>query len=296
VVTWAAMACVSCGNASEIGALCCTCAVDIAPCDGLIPDHIASAFDPPGKGWLVDGFGGAHAIGARGTIGRNLDGDVVVLASSVSREHAQIALGETGWTVRDLGSRNGTFVGGTRITAEVALPDHAVLRFGDVAMLFLARVACDPPRRPEISTGGPSGGPMRYQFSYGTSELCVIAGSDTTAAGGLRWRTAGSDSWAERALGRLEFQLLRALCIRAHAEAASPSPVRGCVQTKQLLRDLPFQSKYANHENVRQVVLRLRAALAEVGASGVLAVAPGRGYYLACNVTAGPVTGQSARF
>jgi DNA-binding winged helix-turn-helix (wHTH) protein len=57
------------------------------------------------------------------------------------------------------------------------------------------------------------------------------------------------------------------------------------VQTKQLARDLPFQSKWANEENVRQVVRRLRGALGELGVESVLAVAPGRGYYLSCPVT-----------
>jgi hypothetical protein len=33
------------------------------------------------------------------------------------------------------------------------------------------------------------------------------------------------------------------------------------------------------------VVRRLRGVLAEAGADGVLAVAPGRGYYLVCGVT-----------
>jgi DNA-binding winged helix-turn-helix (wHTH) protein len=63
--------------------------------------------------------------------------------------------------------------------------------------------------------------------------------------------------------------------------------VRGCVQTKQLARDLPFQSKYPNEENVRQVVRRLRSVLGEIGVETVLAVAPGRGYYLSCPVTVG---------
>jgi DNA-binding winged helix-turn-helix (wHTH) protein len=57
------------------------------------------------------------------------------------------------------------------------------------------------------------------------------------------------------------------------------------VQTKQLARDLPFQSKYANEENVRQVVRRLRSVLGEIGVENVLAVAPGRGYYLSCPVS-----------
>ena len=65
--------------------------------------------------------------------------------------------------------------------------------------------------------------------------------------------------------------------------------------TKQLVADLPFQSKYANQENVRQVVLRLRGVLAEVGAREVLAVAPGRGYYLACQVAVAIDPGPSRR-
>ena len=84
---------------------------------------------------------------------------------------------------------------------------------------------------------------------------------------------------------RTSVALTRVLCARAYEESTSPSSVRGCVPTKQLVRELPFQSKYANEENVRQVVLRLRGALSEVGVAGLLAVAPGRGYYLACKVT-----------
>jgi len=125
---------------------------------------------------------------------------------------------------------------------------------------------------------------MRYQLVHGDAELCVIAGDDVTAGGALLWRTVGTETWSERSLAPLEFQLLRALCARAHEEAASPSMVRGCVPTKQLARDLPFQSKYANEENVRQVVRRVRGVLAELGADGALAVAPGRGYYCACEV------------
>jgi DNA-binding winged helix-turn-helix (wHTH) protein len=57
------------------------------------------------------------------------------------------------------------------------------------------------------------------------------------------------------------------------------------VATRQLARDLPFQSKYANEENVRQVVRRLRTVLGEIGVDNMLAVSPGRGYYLSCPVS-----------
>ncbi|MBA3541153.1 MAG: hypothetical protein H0T79_16195, partial [Deltaproteobacteria bacterium] len=116
-------------------------------------------------------------------------------------------------------------------------------------------------------------------------ELCLVGGADLASGGSLLSRATAAASWAERGLAPLEFQLLRALCVRGVEEASSPSAVRGCVATKQLAKDLPFQSRYANEENVRQVVRRVRAALEEVGADGVLAVAPGRGYYLACPVT-----------
>ena len=274
-----------------MGALCRSCATQVEPCDGLIPDHIHSKIDTTeAEAWLVDGFGGAHAISAKARVGRNHDSALIVLSSSVSREHAELEQTETGWVVRDLGSRNGTFVNGVRSQGTVALPGRAVLKVGDVALWFLAEVLVEPSTpRPTMTTDGTKGGLVRFELASAELELCVVVSSDAVAAGALLWRPVGTETWSERALAPLEFQLLRALCIRAHEEAGSPSAIRGCVPTKQLVTELPFQSKYANQENVRQVVMRLRGVLAEVGARGVLAVAPGRGYYLACPVTVSSV-------
>ncbi len=282
------MGCLCCGAAPDVGALCRRCARDVTPCDGLIPDHVRGTAESTGaEAWLVDGFGGAHAIGARCRIGRSHDGDLEVLASSVSREHAELVRTEAGWTVRDLGSRNGTFVDGVRCQGRTPLRPRALLKVGDVALWFLAEVIHEPPRAPVMATGGAGGALVRYQLVFGGAELCLVGGGDPAAGGALLSRAVGSEAWSERGLAPLEFQLLRTLCVRAHDEATSPSVVRGCVPTKQLARDLPFQSRYANEENVRQVVRRLRGVLAEAGADGVLAVAPGRGYYLACGVTVG---------
>jgi len=290
------MGCLCCGAELELGALCRSCAQGVAPCDGLIPDHIRSTVEATdAEAWVADGFGRAHAIGQSSTIGRNLDGDLVVLAGSVSRQHAALERTQTGWTVRDLGSRNGTFVDGTRCQGRTALPAQAVLKVGDVALWFLAEVAHEPSEPVAMETGGAGAGIVRYQLLHGAAELCVVGGGDAAAGGALLSRAAGSETWAERGLAPLEFQLLRALCARAHAEVDFPSSVRGCIPTKQLARELPFQSRYANEENVRQVVRRLRGALAEVGAIGVLAIVPGRGYYIACNVTAAGSPGSSER-
>jgi hypothetical protein len=280
------MGCLCCGAAAETGALCRRCALEIPPCEGLIPDHIRSPLHTgEAVAWIVDGFGGAHAIGPKATIGRNHSGDLVVLASSVSREHAELAQGAAGWTVRDLGSRNGTFVDGVRCAGRTALADRATIKVGDVALWFLARVAHQPAQVPPMATGTAGEGLVRYQVVHGGVELCVVGGDDPASGGALLSRTVGGEAWSERGLAPLEFQLLRALCARAYLEASSPSLVRGCVSTRQLARDLPFQSRYANEENVRQVVRRLRGVLGEVGADGILAVSPGRGYYVAGAVT-----------
>jgi len=285
------MGCLCCGGDPDVGTLCRACARAIEPCDGLIAEHICSRVDSTdAEAWLVDGFGGAHAVGEVTRIGRSDDRELLVLATSVSREHAELRRLGTGWVLRDLGSRNGTFVEGLLLQAPAELPARARIKLGDVALWFLAEVVHEPTRRPTMATGASRGGLVRCVLVRDGIEMCVILGDDARCAGALLWRMIGNDAWAERALAPLEFQLLRTLCLRARDEAASPSLVRGCVQSKQLVNELPFQSKYANQENVRQVVLRLRGVLGELGAAGTLAVAPGRGYYLACTVTATSAT------
>jgi len=281
------MGCLCCGARTDVGSLCRSCAQAVAPCEGLIPDHVRSRVAmTDADAWLVDGFGAAHAVAEKTAIGRSHEGDLVVLAASVSREHAELRRTDAGWQVRDLGSRNGTFVEGVRCQGRVTLPGRAVLKVGDVALWFLPEAAHEPIQAAAVETGSAGGSLVRFVLQHGAAELCAVGGGDAAAGGALLARATPADAWTERALPPLEFQLLRTLCVKAAEEAGSPAAVRGCVATKQLARDLPFQSKYANEENVRQVVRRLRAALAEVGADGVLAVMPGRGYYLACPVSA----------
>jgi hypothetical protein len=280
------MGCLCCGATAEVGALCRTCALEVAPCDGLIPDHVRSNVDAmEAAGWLVDGFGAAHAVAPKTTIGRNHEGELVILASSVSREHAELRKRDGAWDIRDLGSRNGTLVDGARTQGRQPLAARALVKIGDVALWFLAEVMHEPLPPPSMATASAGGGLVRYQLAPGQLELCLVGTADAGAGGALLSRAAGAERWTERGLAPLEYQLLRALCARATEEATSPSIVRGCVQTRQLARDLPFQSKYANEENVRQVVRRLRGVLGELGVEGMLAVAPGRGYYLSCPVT-----------
>jgi hypothetical protein len=280
------MGCLCCGATVDVGALCRACAQDVAPCDGLIAEHVRSNVDTTEAiAWVVDGFGVPHGLSAKTAIGRNHEGELVVLASSVSREHAQVERKESGWTVRDLGSRNGTFVDGARVQGRVPLTSRHVLKIGDVALWFLAEVMHEPATPPSQATASVGGGLVRFQIAPGDVELCLVGTTDAAAGGALLSKASGAAGWTEKALAPLEYQLLRMLCARATEEKDLPSAVRGCVATKQLARDLPFQSKYANEENVRQVVRRVRQYLGELGVDAALAVAPGRGYYIACPVS-----------
>lgn len=63
------------------------------------------------------------------TIGNSAECDLVVRDPAVSRRHCEIALTPRGIAVRDLGSKNGTFLGEVRIV-EVLLPAGTSIRIG----------------------------------------------------------------------------------------------------------------------------------------------------------------------
>jgi pSer/pThr/pTyr-binding forkhead associated (FHA) protein len=69
-------------------------------------------------------------------IGRGDYNDVVIADPSVSTMHAKLQRRDTIWILTDLGSTNGTYVEGERLTGEVPLGPGTTLKFGDVAALF----------------------------------------------------------------------------------------------------------------------------------------------------------------
>jgi pSer/pThr/pTyr-binding forkhead associated (FHA) protein len=69
-------------------------------------------------------------------IGRAEFNDVVIADPSVSTSHAKLQRRDDVWVLSDLGSTNGTFVEGERLSGEVALGPGTTVKFGEVAVLF----------------------------------------------------------------------------------------------------------------------------------------------------------------
>jgi pSer/pThr/pTyr-binding forkhead associated (FHA) protein len=79
-----------------------------------------------------------QAIGDRTLIGRSPDCDVFLDDVTVSRKHAELDRNGETFTIRDLGSLNGTFVNRQRIES-ASLEDDDELQIGKYRMTFLLR-------------------------------------------------------------------------------------------------------------------------------------------------------------
>ena len=71
-------------------------------------------------------------------IGRDPDAVVWIDDDSVSRRHARIAIGAEGATIEDLGSKNGTWIGGAQIRGPVRLADRDVVTVGPAQLRLRA--------------------------------------------------------------------------------------------------------------------------------------------------------------
>lgn len=89
---------------------------------------------------LIDSRGQRHLLHPGvNVIGRELGCDIALTwEQSVSRRHAKLVVGPSGATVQDLGSTNGTFVAGKRVSVETSVDSESEIVFGH------ARVKFDP--------------------------------------------------------------------------------------------------------------------------------------------------------
>jgi pSer/pThr/pTyr-binding forkhead associated (FHA) protein len=69
-------------------------------------------------------------------IGRGDHNDLVLTSETVSDSHAKLQKRDNGWYIVDIGSTNGTYVGGRRVQGDFMLTGAPDLRFGDVKVAF----------------------------------------------------------------------------------------------------------------------------------------------------------------
>ena len=92
----------------------------------------------PAGAFVEEKAGGApvtHRLGMLTTIGRTPDNQIVIPSREVSRKHAEVVLGQGGYVLRDLGSPNGTYVNGKKIT-EHALQEGDRVTLAGVTFVF----------------------------------------------------------------------------------------------------------------------------------------------------------------
>lgn len=69
-------------------------------------------------------------------IGRGDFNDVIIADPSVSTMHAKLQRRDAIWILTDLGSTNGTYIEGERLTGEAPLSPGTTIKFGDIVALF----------------------------------------------------------------------------------------------------------------------------------------------------------------
>ena len=79
-------------------------------------------------------------------VGRAVTSDVPIYDPTISRRHAEVSLSERGVKVKDLGSSNGTFLNGARVT-EAEASSNDIVTFGKVAFKVIEVTA---PQRPQV--------------------------------------------------------------------------------------------------------------------------------------------------
>jgi len=86
--------------------------------------------------WLVKNSRRLPLRIGENVLGREPDEGINLDSPTVSRRHARIVISAAGATLEDLDSKNGTFLGGQRVSTAVALSNGDEIRVGSVVLRF----------------------------------------------------------------------------------------------------------------------------------------------------------------
>ncbi len=167
-----------------------------------------------------------HPLGSPArTIGRDEDNDIVIPSDHVSRHHARVERDGARWVLYDLGSKNGTFLNGCRVTTPRPLQQ------GDIVAL--------------------PGLILRFDEGRGT----VTWKSEAAPAGWLRIELSTAEVWVDGAHVHLTAKEYRALCLLDGR--------RGALVTKDELAAWVWPEYHGDvsDDNIERLMSRLRQKL-----------------------------------
>jgi DNA-binding winged helix-turn-helix (wHTH) protein len=262
---------------AEVGVLCEECRDELSSPIKIMPEQIQLHSERPTMAALIDLWGRPHRLDLQTLVGRQVDGHgLAILEPSVSRHHARVTFENDEWTVRDLGSANGTFLGDRLITSTAA-QEGCLLRFGHIAFYFIEDIASLPQPvagRIETATIRPQDRfEAQMAFPIGTLRdeertdvgLPVMSFKmhEPTGGGGGLIEVDGK----QVQLTTTQFELMALMIRRMAGELHQPELVRGFVRSSELIADLSWDTREPSENHVKQLVRRVRRALikSEIG-------------------------------
>jgi len=277
---------VCCERAAEIGVLCEECRDELSTPIRFSPEQIQLRVQRPTAAALIDLWGRPHQLDPRTLIGRQIDvHGLAVLEPSVSRHHAHLTFDNGTWTIRDLGSANGTFVDDRLVEAPTDVKEGTRIRFGHIAFYLVESVErLPPPRmtrtvtttlRPPMPNDPPPPAPVarisgtdatsfdeEERTDVGLPEMRFSLHEPTGGGGGLV-----EVNGKQVQLTTTQFELMALMIKRMASERHQPELVRGFVRSSELIADLSWDTREPSENHVKQLVRRVRRALmkSEVG-------------------------------
>lgn len=263
--------------------LCEECRDELSSPIKITPEQIQLHAGRPTMAALVDLWGRPHRLDPRTLIGRQVDGQgLAILEPSVSRHHAHVLLDGDEWSMRDLGSANGTFSEDRLIDSTTPIKDRDRVRFGHIAFYFIQDITQLP--APKVGrTMTATIKPMDRQMQMPPPPTFPISSSideeeERTDVGlpTMKFRmhepTGGGGGLIEVdgkqvQLTTTQFELMALMIRRMSSEAHQPELVRGFVRSSELIADLSWDTREPSENHVKQLVRRVRRALikSEIG-------------------------------
>jgi hypothetical protein len=270
---------------AEVGVLCEECCDELSSPIRIMPEQLQLHGARPTLAALIDLWGQPHRLDPRTLIGRQVDGQgLAILEPSVSRHHAHITLEGDAWTLRDLGSANGSYQDDKLIEGPVKLREGDRVRFGHIAFYFVEDVTKLPAPRPgrtataTIRPSAPAVPDVPPPAPPRFPAVPVFIDEEHTSVGlplmtfKLHEPTGGGGGLVEVdgkqvQLTTTQFELMALMVRRMATEVHQPELVRGFVRSSELIADLSWDTREPTENHVKQLVRRVRRALmkAEIG-------------------------------